>query len=82
MLDVRIVRRGYYPRGGGVVRVDIRPFLRGGAKLFPPLRLAECRQIALVSIRAFHAGGCPPRVAQEVASGAAGELERAWGELI
>jgi hypothetical protein len=74
------VRRGYYPRGGGVVRVDIRPFPGGGAKLFPPLRLAECRPIALVSIRAFHAGGCPPRVAQEMASGAAGELERAWGE--
>jgi RNA 3'-terminal phosphate cyclase (ATP) len=84
VLDVRIVRRGYYPKGGGVVRVDIRSIpppaatVPRGVKLFPPLRLAECRPMASISIRAFHAGRCPSRVAREMASGAAKELERAW----
>ena len=84
MLDVRIVRRGYYPKGGGVVRVDIRSIpppaatVPRGVKFFPPLRLAECRPMASISIRAFHAGRCPSRVAREMPSGAAKELERAW----
>jgi hypothetical protein len=59
VLDVCIVRRGYYPKGGGVVRVDIRSIpppaatVPRGVKLYPPLRLAECRPMASISISRF-----------------------------
>jgi len=84
-LDIQIIKRGYYPKGGGIVHVNLRPpssllisSKKPGRTTFPPIRLTKCRPIGSISIKVFHAGKCPAWVAEKMASGAMKELKRAW----
>lgn len=57
-LSVRLKRRGYYPRGGGEVVVDVRPV----QKLYP-LRLTDFADTFVVE-GISHAGALPEHVAE------------------
>ncbi|GFR48195.1 hypothetical protein Agub_g10012, partial [Astrephomene gubernaculifera] len=60
-LDVHVVRRGFYPRGGGIITARI-PSLPPGTPL-PPLDLTSRGKITQVTIVAFSAGRLPVKVA-------------------
>ena len=90
-LDISISKRGYYPKGGGAVNVTCNPIIsnafsftstmNNGTK-FPPINLTKCLPISSITIKAFHAGSCPPWVAEKMVSGAMKELKLAWRENI
>lgn len=62
-IDLSLIRRGFYPRGGGEVRVAIH---RLSSKVFPlpPIRLTERGTVVRITIRAIAAGNSPPSMAQ------------------
>lgn len=64
-LDIQIIKRGYYPKGGGIVHVNLHPptLSRASPSTFPPIQLTKCAPIASISIKVFHAGKCPSWVA-------------------
>eukprot|EP00536_Pseudo-nitzschia_multiseries_P009760 jgi/Psemu1/201609/e_gw1.282.52.1 len=66
-LDVSLVRRGFFPRGGGEVRAAIR---RPCPDTFPlrPIRLTERGEIAEITIRSFSAGNCPRSMAKQLSA--------------
>ena len=61
-IDLSLVRRGFYPRGGGEVHMTIR---RTSNKAFPlpPIRLTKRGNIVGITVRAFAAGNCPTSMA-------------------
>ncbi|PNH10368.1 RNA 3'-terminal phosphate cyclase, partial [Tetrabaena socialis] len=73
-LDVRLVRRGFYPRGGGVLTARL-PALPPGTPL-PPLDLTTRGDITRVTIRAFAAGRQPVTVARRLAASAESAIRR------
>jgi RNA 3'-terminal phosphate cyclase (ATP) len=66
-----VVRRGFFPKGGGEVHVSTKS-TQGS---LPSISLVERGDIAHVLIRSFHAGKCPRRVAERMASTAKDHLE-------
>lgn len=66
-----VIRRGYFPRGGGEVHVTTKP--QEGT--LPPIQLTERGEVDRISIRAFHAGKCHRSVAERMASAAKQHLE-------
>jgi RNA 3'-terminal phosphate cyclase (ATP) len=66
-IDLSLIRRGFYPRGGGEVRVAIH---RLSSKTFPlpPIRLTERGAVVGITIRAIAAGNCPPSMAQTLSA--------------
>lgn len=79
-LGIQIIKRGYFPKGGGIVRVTLCPPCPDQTATFQPIQLTKCTEIASISIKAFHAGSCPKFVAEKMVSGAVKELKRAWRE--
>lgn len=82
-LDISIIKRGYFPKGGGIVHINLHnpisnDFLFLNNTKFPPIILSQCLPIVSITIKAFHAGSCPSWVADKMASGAVKELKRAW----
>ncbi|KAG2496516.1 hypothetical protein HYH03_005340 [Edaphochlamys debaryana] len=73
-LDVKVVRRGFYPKGQGVLEATL-PALPPGARL-PPISLTDRGKITQVTIHAFSAGRLPPHVAQRMAAAAEAALRR------
>ncbi|XP_067027666.1 RNA 3'-terminal phosphate cyclase-like isoform X1 [Acropora muricata] len=60
--DCNLVRSGYYPKGGGEVRVAVNPI-----KQLQPLQLLERGPLARITGRAFVAGVLPLKIAQTMA---------------
>ena len=67
---IDIQRHGYFPKGGGIVKVRV-PTMQ--AKL-QPVSLTERGDLAEVRIRSFYAGNCPRWVAEEMAAAAMKEF--------
>ncbi|KXZ54935.1 hypothetical protein GPECTOR_3g105 [Gonium pectorale] len=73
-LDVQIVRRGFYPRGGGILTARV-PSLPRGTSL-PPLDLTTRGNITQVTIKSFAAGRVPATVPQRLAASAEAVIRR------
>lgn len=65
-IQAAVIRRGYFPKGGGEVHVRVHPCQRPLA----PINLIERGDVCNISIRSFHAGRLPRRLAQEMADSA------------
>ena len=76
-LDVDLQRRGFFPRGGGMLQLSAQP-LQPGATL-PPLTLTQRGDVTRIMGVAFSAGG-GVATAPALAAAARGRL-RAWGGL-
>jgi RNA 3'-terminal phosphate cyclase (ATP) len=70
-VQATVMRRGYFPRGGGEVQVDIKPF----PQRLQSIQLLDRGQVSRVYIRAFHAGKLPRRLAHEMADEARSFLQ-------
>lgn len=68
--DFQLLRRGYFPRGGGEVEVYVKPI----AKL-TPVQLMEPGQITQLYGWSFVAGVLPINVAHSMADGAVNDLK-------
>ncbi|GIL60531.1 hypothetical protein Vafri_15083 [Volvox africanus] len=73
-LDVQLVRRGFYPRGGGILMVRV-PSLPAGTSL-PPLNLTSRGNLTQVTIKAFSAGRVAVSVAKRLAASAEAAVRR------
>lgn len=69
----KVIRRGYFPKGGGEVRLEIEPWMEP----LPPIIMTERGDVSDICIRSYYAGGVPPRVANEMADSARKELRAA-----
>lgn len=65
-VQVTVIRRGYFPKGGGEVHVRIQSCLRP----LWPIKLTERGDVCEIRIRAFHAGRLPRHLAQSMADAA------------
>jgi RNA 3'-terminal phosphate cyclase (ATP) len=65
-VEATVVRRGYFPKGGGLVRIRVLPI----CEALPPISMTERGQVVEISIRAFHAGKLPIHLAKQMASAA------------
>lgn len=74
-VKVEIVRKGYFPRGGGEVNITVDPTSRP----FPPIELLDRGEITRLSVRASVAGTLPIKVAEQMASGAERRLRSRLG---
>ena len=90
-LDISIVKRGYYPKGGGVVKINLHnpitnDFTFGsnnnGSTTFPGIQLSRCLPIISIKIKAFHAGNTPRWVADKMVAGAMKQLKQSWRDDI
>ena len=63
-VEARVVRRGYYPKGGGEVRVQVK---HSNAPI-GPLRMTDRGTIQEIYIRSFHAGKLGRHLAQQMAT--------------
>ncbi|GLH13307.1 RNA 3'-terminal phosphate cyclase [Gryllus bimaculatus] len=72
--DYKLLKRGYYPRGGGVVHIRVQPVHR-----LEPVTLLERGTIQRVWGWAFVAGNIPIKVANTMADAATRELQSAFG---
>eukprot|EP00039_Didymoeca_costata_P017726 m.330317 g.330317 ORF g.330317 m.330317 type:complete len:167 (+) comp16581_c0_seq2:531-1031(+) len=72
-----IQRRGYFPRGGGVVQVTVQP-----VEELTPITMTQMGNITDVNIRSFIAGRLPIRIANETAAAACQTLEQYFGENV
>jgi RNA 3'-terminal phosphate cyclase (ATP) len=61
-----VIRRGYFPKGGGEVHVRIQPCRRP----LRPIQLTDRGEVCEIRIRAFHAGRLPRHLAQTMADAA------------
>jgi RNA 3'-terminal phosphate cyclase (ATP) len=68
-----VIRRGFFPRGGGHVAVTVKP--NAAHQRLRPIDRTQRGSLAFVSIRAFHAGTVPRHVAQAMADGALDDLQ-------
>jgi RNA 3'-terminal phosphate cyclase (ATP) len=69
-VEATIIRRGYYPCGGGEVHIQVKPLKR---KL-DPIQITEQGEIKVVKIRCFHAGKVPRYLAEKMVQAAKIEL--------
>ena len=88
-LDISIVKRGYYPKGGGVVKINLynpitNDFTFGSDNntTFPGIQLSRCLPIVSIKIKAFHAGSAPRWVADKMVAGAMKQLKQSWRDDI
>mmetsp|Transcript_13471 Transcript_13471/g.20493 ORF Transcript_13471/g.20493 Transcript_13471/m.20493 type:complete len:431 (-) Transcript_13471:1514-2806(-) len=54
----KVISRGYYPKGGGVVHVEVEPI-----HTLKPISLVDRGSVTQISIRSWHAGNCHYSVA-------------------
>ncbi|KAL9951213.1 hypothetical protein ACROYT_G043836 [Oculina patagonica] len=74
--DCDIVRRGYYPKGGGEIHVKVNP-----VKQLKPLQLLERGSIARITGRVYVAGVLPFRIAQTMAREAHRLLKKKYPDV-
>lgn len=71
--DCRIVRRGYFPRGGGEIQVTAKP-----VHDLSPITLTEVGEITRVRGRAFVAGTLPRKLSQIMSNTASSVIKKAY----
>lgn len=69
-IAIDIQRHGYFPQGGGIVKVTV-PTMQTKLK---PISLIERGDLVEVRMRSFYAGNCPRWVAEEMAAAAVKEF--------
>ncbi|CAH1772764.1 unnamed protein product [Owenia fusiformis] len=69
--DCDIVKRGYYPKGGGEVRITIHPI-----KQLNAVDMTDLGKVDSISGRAFVAGALPKKVADIMANSARDHLKK------
>ena len=72
-VNPNVVRRGYFPRGGGEVRVVVRPSSTedmSPSPLIQPISLVQRGTLESIEIRAFRAGKLPARMPGDMADAA------------
>lgn len=72
--ELEVVRRGFFPRGGGIVRLRASPLPPGGA--LPPLTLTARGEVEVVTVSAFTAGRVAPGVGGRMVAAAVAALAR------
>lgn len=77
VLEANLIRRGYYPRGGGEVHIKTKPW----SKLIPPITLKDRGEVCDVYIRSFSAGKVPVYVAEKMAKSAKNTLKTAMSGI-
>jgi len=77
-ITINIERRGYFPKGGGVVKVLVPPHL---TKL-KPISLLDRGHVTEVRVRAFYAGKCPRWVPEKMADAAVRALRQASNIIV
>lgn len=80
-VDFKVVKRGFYPRGGGVVLLTARAPSEEGATL-PAFDLTQRGELRSIKIEAFTAGQVPDTVGQRLAASTAAQLKRLVGEQL
>ncbi|KAI2490243.1 RNA-3'-phosphate cyclase [Fragilaria crotonensis] len=73
LIEHRVVRRGYYPRGGGEVMIEVTPW----QKPLPPIILKDRGDVSSIEIHCYYAGAVPRTVAYEMAEAAKTFLKKA-----
>ena len=73
---LELQRRGFYPKGGGAVRVEVRPAGPAGLR---PLDLAAPGAVVRVELRAWFAGAVTEEVPKRMAEAARARLWAALG---
>lgn len=73
---LELQRRGFYPKGGGAVRVEVRPAGPAGLR---PLDLAAPGAVVRVELRAWFAGAVTEEVPKRMAEAARARLRAALG---
>eukprot|EP00057_Strongylocentrotus_purpuratus_P006892 XP_011661366.1 PREDICTED: RNA 3'-terminal phosphate cyclase-like [Strongylocentrotus purpuratus] len=71
--DCRIVRRGYFPKGGGEIQVTAKP-----VHDLSPISLTEVGTITRVRGRAFVAGTLPRKLSQIMSNTASSVIKKAY----
>jgi RNA 3'-terminal phosphate cyclase (ATP) len=66
LIEHKVVRRGYFPKGGGEVKIEVEPW----TEPLPPLLLTDRGEVSEISIRSYYAGNVPLRVATEMVESA------------
>ncbi|XP_020608181.1 RNA 3'-terminal phosphate cyclase-like, partial [Orbicella faveolata] len=74
--DCDIVRRGYYPKGGGEIHVKVKP-----VKQLKPLQLLERGSLVRITGCAFVAGVLPFKIAQTMAREAHRMLKKKYPDV-
>ncbi|XP_002128174.2 RNA 3'-terminal phosphate cyclase-like [Ciona intestinalis] len=75
-MDCQIVKRGYFPRGGGEITVQAKPI-----RQLHPINLTNLGSIKRITGRAFVAGVIPFKIAQQMAKSATSVLWRSYPEV-
>lgn len=81
IIQPKVLRRGYYPKGGGHVQVLVEPLSNSNmmrindeqkknGSLLLPIQLTERGDICHIYIRTYHAGHLPRHLAQNMANDA------------
>jgi RNA 3'-terminal phosphate cyclase (ATP) len=71
-IQAKVIRRGYYPKGGGEVHVHVEPL----ARPLHPIQLIARGDVTSIYIRSFHAGNIPRKVAVDMAKSASLYLKK------
>jgi RNA 3'-terminal phosphate cyclase (ATP) len=71
-IQATVIRRGFYPRGGGEVLLHTIPLRHP----LPAINLTERGNVVSVLIRSIYAGKCPRKVAEHMATAAKYHLEK------
>ena len=74
-VQATVIRRGFFPRGGGEVHVHTTP----GRDALRPISLTERGGLVCVEVRSYHAGKCPRKVAVQMANAAKELLDARLG---
>jgi RNA 3'-terminal phosphate cyclase (ATP) len=71
-IQAKVIRRGYFPKGGGEVHVHVEPLSRP----LQPIQLIARGDVTSIYVRSFHAGNIPRKVAVEMAKSASTYLKK------
>lgn len=69
-VEANVITRGYFPKGGGEVHVNVTPLNHW----LGPIQITERGDIKVIRIRSFHAGKLPRHLAEKMAQAAKSEL--------
>ncbi|CAD7703649.1 unnamed protein product, partial [Ostreobium quekettii] len=78
-VEVELVRRGFYPRGGGIMKLNVKPLELGVP--IPPVDLTNRGEITMITIHAFAAGRLLNKQ-QDIALAALTDLRNALGPAV
>ena len=73
IINPKVLMRGYFPKGGGRVEVDVPVFPKRKEQSllpFPPIQLTERGDVEHIQIRSFHAGKLPKHLAVKMSKAA------------